>query len=290
MLAIKPQSVGSRSCFLAAKIMNRGGRGPRRPFYRYPNPGYGGGYHDGGGYNFSSDVNVDNTGGAFVYGSGPPPQMHYHQPHYGGGGYRPPFHGFRGGGGGHYPPPHFGFRQRGFRPPNFRGGRFPRQGYRGGRGGPRPPRPRNNDNDEPYYHPSMFEDPWRFLLPQEKTEGKNEEEAPKDTATEETSEGKETEKSGTAEGESEGEKTENTANVTTEEKGDGRTIGDPEPAETVPAASAAAAEKAEDEPVGKQKSECSIVAEPGSNGHVLATEDGEKEAKTETGGEIASSA
>ncbi len=224
--------------------MNRGGRGPRRPFYRYPNPGYG--YNDGG-YNFSSDVNVDNTGGAFVFGTGPPP-MHYQQPHFGGGGnYGQPHYGFRGG---HYPPPQFGFGQRGFRPPNFRGGRFPRHGYRGG-WGPRPQRPRNSDGDEPYYHLSMFEDPWRFLLPQEKQD----EVAP---TAEETSKSKEAKEENTEEGGTD------TGNVVAEVKED-RTVC----AEEV---TKAGTETEVEKPGGKEASECDDGVGTGSNGTVSVSE------------------
>ena len=139
-------------------------RPPRRPYY--PNQRFQ--QYNQGGYNFSSDVSMDNQGGAFVYGGGPPPQ--YHQPQRSRGyGYPPRGRGWGGGGG--YQQYGYGGPPRGFRPPgNFRG-RFQRPGYvRGGPfrpyGGPRQRMP-VPEGDDPYYHPSMFEDPWRFLLPKE---------------------------------------------------------------------------------------------------------------------------
>lgn len=94
----------------------------------------------------------------------------FHPPYRGrGGGYGPPSRGYGGG----YPPQYgYGGPPRGFRPPRNHRGRFPRQGQGYGRGQyfPRPHAQRGRtaaqDGEDPYYHLSMFENPWRFLLPQ----------------------------------------------------------------------------------------------------------------------------
>ena len=57
-------------------------------------------------------------------------------------------------------PPWGGMRGRGMRygePPAFGRGQY--QYHQG------PYKPRRQEGDDPFYHPSMFEDPWRFLLP-----------------------------------------------------------------------------------------------------------------------------
>ena len=139
-------------------------RPPRRPYY--PNQRFRQ-YNQGGGYNFSSDVDMNQSGDSFVYGSAS-------------GSYHPPYGSSGGGGGGGYAPPrpfqHYGYqrpRSGGFRPNRERswGG-----GYGGGGGGGRGygrgrgrggQRRQDTNNPEAYYHLSMFEDPWRYLLPQE---------------------------------------------------------------------------------------------------------------------------
>ena len=140
--------------------MSFGGR--RRPRPYYPNQKFKHWNNNSGGYNFSSDVNVD--GGSFQYGSAPPPmyQQQQQQPY---GGHGANYRGRRG-----YNPNFGGYGQRGFygRPQRFRGGRYPRYGGAGyGRGQyyPRAQKSWGTDSDDPFYHLSMFEDPWRFLLP-----------------------------------------------------------------------------------------------------------------------------
>lgn len=159
-------------------MSRRGGqrRPPHRPYY--PNQRFR--QFNDSGYNFSSDVNMDmeSQGGSFVYGGEPPPMQHFQPPHRGMG-YGPPPRGFRGGF-----PPQFGYGgpPRGFRPPGpFRGRK---RGYRHGRNINRPPHLRQQlpEGEDPYYHPSMFEDPWRYLLPKVQLDSKEgDKESAKDT-------------------------------------------------------------------------------------------------------------
>ena len=154
--------------------MSGGGRGRPQPYYS--NRGY---QEWNRGYNFSSDVNLSNSNGSFQFGS-PPPMQDYRRPYRGGGrggGFRGRGGSYPGGGYRAYynPQPYGGYEQRGFRPQFYRG-RFPRPGppggalrNRGGRGYGRghyqAQKQRRPDGDDPFYHVSMFEDPWRFLMP-----------------------------------------------------------------------------------------------------------------------------
>lgn len=167
--------------------------GPRRkprPYYpnqRFKNWGQGGRGRGGrGAYNFSSDVDLGNPNGSFQYGASPAPPAHHHYHHqpyggmgfssqyHGGGGYNPQRyyqqqHGHGGGYRGGFHPQHHHHQQRFHH--HRGGGRF----FRGGRGRGYHhvqtwQRPQTQDGDDPYYHPSMFEDPWRFLMPKNKRE------------------------------------------------------------------------------------------------------------------------
>lgn len=178
--------------------MSGGRRRPRRRPY-YPNQQFRQ-YNDAG-YNFTSDVDMDEP--SFVYGGGPPPMgpppmgpprgppMDFYYPPFGRGHPGPP-RGFRGGFG---PPPFRPRGSRGFRP-NFRGrggfrggggggfgggfgrggrgggfgrggGGFGRGGGRGGGGGGGGWKQAGSTDPEEYYHKSMFENPWRYFLPEE---------------------------------------------------------------------------------------------------------------------------
>ena len=150
-----------------------GGGGPRRPYY--PNQRFRQ-YNDGG-YNFSSDVSMG-SGGSFVYaGANPHPPMGYYRPprHPYGMGYGPPPPRYHGGGGGY--PPHYGRpRPRGHAPFRGRGPRYSGYGRGGGGGGGQyHGKPHPKDFENLFYHPSMFEDPWRHLLPKSDVEDTKEE-------------------------------------------------------------------------------------------------------------------
>lgn len=154
-----------------------GGGGPRRPYY--PNQRFRQ-YNDGG-YNFSSDVNMDNSG-SFVYAGANPPMEYYHHRPYGMGYGPPPPHGYHGGG---YSPQYGRSRPRGYASPRPRGyapfrGRAPRYSGYGHGGGQYHAKPHPKDFENLFYHPSMFEDPWRHLLPKSDTKDRGIEEDTKD--------------------------------------------------------------------------------------------------------------
>ncbi len=157
--------------------MSGGRRGPR-PYY--PNQKF---RHHDAGYNFSSDVDMGSANGSFYYGTPRPmrpsynrgPQHHggYSQQHRGvpqyrgGGGYGLQY---RGGGSGYggYPG---GYEQRGrgmYRPPQRFMGRYPRRP--GGYGPHYPqrlnkPKKADDESEDPYYNNFMFEDPWKYMIP-----------------------------------------------------------------------------------------------------------------------------